>query len=149
LSAFTTTLSRLRKLIGDEVIVVQGGRVSLDERRCWLDTWALKRHLIRLKLLADDSRAALNYVIGLLDLYRGQFLKDEKSDWIKQLRRRLRDEVALALARCIRILGANDSQAEVARVLRRIEVADPVMMDLVKAALNIDPHQGPEEKAST
>src|SRR3990167_4874709 len=39
--SFETTLYRLRRLLGnDMVIVLQGGQLTLDDKYCWLDTWA-------------------------------------------------------------------------------------------------------------
>ena len=39
--SFETTLYRLRRLLGnDMVIVLQGGQITLDDKYCWLDTWA-------------------------------------------------------------------------------------------------------------
>ena len=38
--ALRTTLFRLRKLIGEEVILRQDGRLTLDPTCCWVDCWA-------------------------------------------------------------------------------------------------------------
>ena len=44
-SALTTTLSRLRRLLGEKGLEVQAGRVSLSPHYCWSDVWAFE-HLI-------------------------------------------------------------------------------------------------------
>ena len=49
-SAFTTTLSRLRKLIGDDAIVVKGRRVGLDPHNCWTDVRAFDFLMGRLEV---------------------------------------------------------------------------------------------------
>ena len=42
--SFDTTLYRLRRLIGNDlVIVLQGGQLTLDDKYCWLDTWAFEQ----------------------------------------------------------------------------------------------------------
>jgi LuxR family maltose regulon positive regulatory protein len=82
--SFTTTLHRLRKLIGaDEVLVLQDGCLSLAARHCWVDTWALEQalgeidHLLR----GPDDRVAEGAVTMLAErvmaLYRGPFLASE------------------------------------------------------------------------
>lgn len=38
-SAFTTSLQRLRNLIGEAAVRHQAGVASLDRRRCWVDAW--------------------------------------------------------------------------------------------------------------
>jgi tetratricopeptide (TPR) repeat protein len=44
LRSFDTTLHRLRKLMGNEnVLQLQAGRLSLDPKYCWIDTWALEQ----------------------------------------------------------------------------------------------------------
>ncbi len=40
-STFSTTLNRLRKLIGNkEAIQLQDGKLTIDQKYCWMDTWA-------------------------------------------------------------------------------------------------------------
>ena len=41
-SALTTTLSRLRQLLGEKVLEVQAGRVTLNPRYCWVDVWTFE-----------------------------------------------------------------------------------------------------------
>ena len=41
-SALTTTLSRLRRLLGEKGLEVQAGRVSLSPHYCWLDVWSFE-----------------------------------------------------------------------------------------------------------
>ncbi len=53
-SAFTTTLSRLRRLIGfDRAIEVHDGRASLNPHYCWVDLWAFERIFGRLDLVME------------------------------------------------------------------------------------------------
>ena len=45
-SALSTTLNRLRKLIGiKDIIQLQDGKVSLNQNYCRIDTWAFERTL--------------------------------------------------------------------------------------------------------
>ncbi|MEN8130018.1 MAG: BTAD domain-containing putative transcriptional regulator [Pseudomonadota bacterium] len=75
-SAFTTNLYRLRKLVGEGVIKLRGGLVTLASHRCWVDVWAFD-HLLK---QANDERhqSRLKQWLSLTEkallLYRGQFI---------------------------------------------------------------------------
>lgn len=64
---------RLRTLLGDpEAVVQQGGTLSLDRNRVWVDAWAFEHG-------------------GDLGLYRGAFLPEEEGEpWSVPMRERLR-----------------------------------------------------------
>lgn len=122
ISAFTTTVSRLRKLIGNAV-VVKGGRVSLDERRCWLDVRALERRLDR--AYDPASTDIMKYAEQLLGQYRGPFLVDEEGEWAWRLRKRLREKFSRRLAQCASALLAAGKREVAARLLEKAAAADP------------------------
>lgn len=74
--AFKTTLKRLRRLLGDDRIISHsGGRVSLDKRCCWIDTWALEQRLSagNGRIQGENQRQLLN----TLNLYQGAFLAQD------------------------------------------------------------------------
>ncbi len=125
LSAFTTTLSRLRRLVGDETISVKGGRVSLDERRCWVDVRALERILDRVAI--PEMGIAIVRELGekLLSLYRGPFLGDEEGEWPWRLRNRLRTKFSRGLSQCVTVL----------RLAGETEMA----LQLLESAIDADP----------
>jgi LuxR family transcriptional regulator, maltose regulon positive regulatory protein len=84
--SFNTTLHRLRKLLGcPEAIVLKDGRVSLDDRYCWVDVWALERLVEQAdasKKQRDLERAAC-LTEKAVALYRGDFLSGESEEpWI-------------------------------------------------------------------
>ena len=104
--SFTTTLHRLRKLLGQEgALVLQEGRLTLDAGSCWVDTWAFEalaseidRALKVPRGHADDGRIA-QLADRLIALYRGPFLAgDTDEPWQIHLRERLR-------ARFVRTIG--------------------------------------------
>ncbi len=104
-NAFTTTLSRLRKLLGADTLVVREGHLSLDPRRCWLDTWAFERALSTLEEAL--TRAAGEHVVTqaaqrVFALYHGEFLaREEPAGWQMAQRERLRLRLMHALKRLL------------------------------------------------
>jgi hypothetical protein len=125
LSAFTTTLSRLRKLIGDEVIVVQGGRVSLDEHQCWLDVRALERHIECGARVGQSDAALADWAETILGLYRGPFLPSLEEDWVRRVRQRLRGQMMRGIACYVDGLRASGNRRAAAPLFERMMAADP------------------------
>jgi len=97
---FDTTLHRLRRLIGDDqVLLMSDGKLSLNDALCWVDTWTIERLMGRLDLflkqppvVAVDNAGIAQLASSLLSLYRGPFLTHETSDtWMIMPRERLQN----------------------------------------------------------
>jgi len=96
--SFTTTLHRLRKLLGeDRAVVLSEGKLTLDGRHIWTDCWAFEQLTSRADQLLrgprervePDKLAALS--ARLIELYAGPFLgNDPEVAWILPMRDRLR-----------------------------------------------------------
>ncbi|HYA20705.1 MAG TPA: BTAD domain-containing putative transcriptional regulator [Burkholderiales bacterium] len=97
--SFTTTLHRLRKLLGeDKAVVLREGRLTLDERYCWLDIWALEAVQAKIDELfkGQQQRIDRDKVTQLgeaiLALYCGPFMGGEaEQPWYIAMRDRLRN----------------------------------------------------------
>jgi len=111
-SAFTTTLSRLRQLLGDERrIVRREGMVMLNPSYCWVDAWAFERQADKMEEVLRAARttnpSTRTSVAGskvlvmrgeierlaedALSLYKGPFLPgDEGLLWTGLHREKLR-----------------------------------------------------------
>ena len=89
-SNLKTTLSRLRKWLGDDqAIEFREGRLSLDGHRCWVDAWAFERAMSEAEARrVSDGNASR--VEAALALYHGAFLAGEGADWTLSARERLR-----------------------------------------------------------
>ena len=115
--SFTSTLHRLRKLLGeDRAVTLHEGRLSLDRRYFWLDTWAFEQLASDLEA-AGDSQSVEKLVERLLALYRGSFMEDDAdAAWMIQARERLRSRFSRVLARVCRHWQER-GEAERARLL--------------------------------
>lgn len=97
---FNTTLLRLRKVLGDErVLMLRDGKLSLDGRYCWVDAWTFERQLNGIKrLLRDASRTDQYFLLeGLMEnslaLYQDHFLvREDMASWSVSMRERLRSK---------------------------------------------------------
>ncbi len=125
-SAFTTTLQRLRRLLGGErVVTVQEGRVTLDRRFVWVDAWAFEQMLEEALRISDfgvrngklplpageragmrgrseirDLRSEMMLRLErALKLYTGHVLSaDGDKPWSVSMRERLRSKYLRAVA---------------------------------------------------
>jgi DNA-binding SARP family transcriptional activator len=107
--SFATTLHRLRHLIGSEKAVpLREGRLTLDNRHCWVDAWAFERIVSRAEKAwregarKDGGENAVRLSEKAIALYEGLFLAGEEAyPWILSLRDRLRSK----FHRCVGELG--------------------------------------------
>jgi LuxR family maltose regulon positive regulatory protein len=74
--ALSTTLHRLRRLIGsDQFVVQENERVALSSQHCWVDAWHFE-DLVKLADKADDCREKMWLLTEAMDLYRGNATGD-------------------------------------------------------------------------
>jgi LuxR family maltose regulon positive regulatory protein len=101
--SFTSTLHRLRKMLGeDRAVTLHEGRLSLDRRFFWLDTWAFEQLAADLESAAEPVQIE-KLVERVLAVYRGSFMAYETdATWMMQARERLRGRFARILARVYR-----------------------------------------------
>lgn len=69
-----TTLQRLRKLLGNESILLSNGQLRFNPDQCWLDTIAFKKHLDT--ALNGNNELSVSQLESALKLYRGPLLQD-------------------------------------------------------------------------
>jgi ATP/maltotriose-dependent transcriptional regulator MalT/DNA-binding SARP family transcriptional activator len=97
-NSFAMTLSRLRTLLGSEnALQLREGRLTLDNRFCWVDAWTFERLLtaagIRERQGAgeEEGRQFQSFMEKAVALYKGPFLDGEMGNpWILSPRERLR-----------------------------------------------------------
>ena len=95
-TSFRTTLFRLRRSLGsDEAILFHEGRVSLDARRVWVDTWAFRHLCVQAEHRKEDPSSLAGRA---MELYRGDFLPGEEAHWVLSPRAKLRDRFLRLIA---------------------------------------------------
>jgi DNA-binding SARP family transcriptional activator len=94
-SALSTTLNRLRKLIGiKDIIQLQDGKVSLNQNYCRIDTWAFERTLNEAETLwkKGEEKKTIFLYEKAINSYKGHFLDNESEEpWMIPLRERLKN----------------------------------------------------------
>ncbi len=89
---FKVALHRLRKLIGNEVLVLHEGKLTLDARQAWVDVWAFERLLNESAAHRHAGRPAAAIETGqrAIKLYQGPFLAADDQAFVLPPRERLR-----------------------------------------------------------
>jgi DNA-binding SARP family transcriptional activator len=82
--SLSSNLKRLRKRLGDErSVLLRDGRISLNNRHCWVDAWAFERILGQAGAArkpgapVPDGREIARIAEQAIALYRGTFLTGE------------------------------------------------------------------------
>lgn len=103
--SFSMTLSRLRRLLGNEkAIQLREGRLTLDSRYCWVDAFAFESRIEKADVVPHVGRECPNrsqascLAARAVTLYGGSFLAGEGSrPWITASRERLRSKFLRAV----------------------------------------------------
>jgi DNA-binding SARP family transcriptional activator/class 3 adenylate cyclase len=77
--AFTTTLHRLRRLLGRECLPLSNGCLSLEASRVYVDLWEFETAVAAARQSSEESAQAADEskVARAVSLYRGPFLEGE------------------------------------------------------------------------
>lgn len=125
-NALNVALHRLRKLFGDdEMIVLYEGKLVLDHRRVWVDAWAFERLTSRvLELTQCGCAAAPSDLLALsrsvIRGYLGHFLADEDLAWAAGHRERLRSKFVRATTSLAKWLEKDSRYEEAIDLQRRV-----------------------------
>ena len=94
-SAFSTTLNRLRTLIGHkEAIQLRDGKLTIDQNCCWMDMWVFLDTLDKADDLwkKDKKKQASDLYKKAITIYAGHLLaEDGGKQWIIPMRERLKN----------------------------------------------------------
>jgi ATP/maltotriose-dependent transcriptional regulator MalT/DNA-binding SARP family transcriptional activator len=138
------TLERLREMLGDDrAVILRDGRLTLNNRHCWVDVWELERTLGRADAGGKPGAHALDggevarIAERAITLYRGTFLSGETfCSNIVTYRERLRSK----FIRDIELAGryweqAGEGEKAIVFYRRGLEI-DPLSEDLSRCLIS-------------
>ncbi len=135
-NSFDNALHRLRKLLGDDALVVlRAGGASLDASRCWTDLAALEACFDEIQRLAPDAGAAqlASLVERTLDLCAGDFLPgDDELPDVLVARSRIQARFTRQMAVLGDRLDNSDQHAAAVRVYQRVVELQPLAEDIYR-----------------
>ena len=125
--SFKITLYRLRRLLGDNSLPFKDGKVSLDERRVWVDAAAFERMALKASAHREkgaDPQMAVMLAEQAIALYKGPFLmEDQEQGWLFQQREKLsRTFVSLVSFLGERQLAAGEWDKAIATYRKGVEM---------------------------
>jgi DNA-binding SARP family transcriptional activator len=135
-SALDMAISRLRKLLRlPEAIVIEDGKLGLNDEIAWLDSWAFDREVDALQaaLHEDNCDAVLALGERLLGLYRGAFLDNEEPQrWMLAARDRFHNRFLRSLSDAGRCHERRERFAEAIKLYERGIEVDTLAEDLYR-----------------
>jgi DNA-binding SARP family transcriptional activator len=159
--SLTTTLHRLRKLLGDDgAVLLNGGKLSLHAHRFWIDTWALEQAMEECHRLLRDAAAAAasdgsaidtlqSAIAEALALYRGQLLVgDHDYAWAAAPRQQLHARMLRLIAEAAQRLEAALGPDAAARLYGRGIDIDPLTESLYRQLIAMHLRHGQRSEAA-
>jgi DNA-binding SARP family transcriptional activator len=154
-SAFNTTVSRLRSILGtNEALAIKGGRVSLNPRYCRVDTWTLDDLVQRMDALwtamsgsgkggVRETAQWTALMENAVRYYVGPFLPEEDRPWVLTARRILRKKFNHLVSECgtrLETTGAGEKAAALYR--KAIESDDTVDEEIYRRLMAFHMERG-------
>ena len=145
---FDSTLHRLRKLLAvEDILPLNDGRLSLDNRRCWVDAWAFDHEASALfdacQAQPMDS-ARLAQARATLELYQGRFLRGSDHPDLEWRIRRYEERylrLCLLTGECLAARGEHEqAMALYDRALEVLPVEERLYQALIDMLLQQERH---------
>jgi DNA-binding SARP family transcriptional activator len=152
-SSYTSTLSRLRKLLGSESLLVQNGQLSLNDRLCWLDTWAYYRALGELESMLLHSETLQMELVEkqknhIFSLYHGLFMeKEAQMAWMLPERERLQTRLLRMIRQLIGFYSNRGHCKKVIALYEKAQELDPLSEEYYRGLMQCYASSGNNGKA--
>ncbi len=145
--AFDAALLRLRRLLGDDsLLLLDGGQLLLDRERCWSDVAALAQTDWSPAVHGDDREALLGLAERLLSLVRAPLLDGQDAPWVLGARERARRRFVLALVPMAEQLSLV-APADACRLYERALQVDPLAESLSRRLMAAQLARGERSEA--
>ena len=135
-NSFDNALHRLRKLLGDDLLVaLRAGGLSLDASRCWTDLAALEACFDEIQRLAPEADAARLQALveRTLALCAGDFLPgDDELPDVLVARSRIQARFTRQMATLGDRLAADGQHAAAVRVYQRVVELQPLAEEIYR-----------------
>jgi DNA-binding SARP family transcriptional activator len=152
-NAYTTTLHRLRKLLGNKRILYHSqGRLSFNQDLVWTDLQAFDHCLKAVENCFNQEKyatvAALQEMLDrILDIYRGPFLEGEMDAWTVPMRKNIESRFVSALHRIGSAMERAGEYESALICFRRGLEADPLIESLYEHQIKILCRMGKKTEA--
>ncbi|MCK4710050.1 MAG: bacterial transcriptional activator domain-containing protein [Gammaproteobacteria bacterium] len=153
-SAFTTTLSRCRKLIGKQLLLFHNGHLSLSDHQCWVDSWAFERCLGELESMLGHNdpqfKQQIQYKVdSLFELYHGLFMeKEPQLGWILPYRERLNTKFLRLIKQLVHYYSRAGGQCKkVITLYEKARELDPMSEQYCRGLMRCHAAQGNRSEA--
>jgi len=141
-NCFDITLHRLRQILNiPGLLSLSEGRLSFDDKNCWIDVWAFEQVVQRIEALHSSPRQFgvqehIALLADLLRLYAGHFLEHENQEvWAAAFRDKLKAKFGrsvITLAACLERERKWDQAAALySRALELDNLAEPLYRRLM------------------
>jgi DNA-binding SARP family transcriptional activator len=136
--ALTSTVHRLRKLIGSDAIEHRGGGLTINRQHCWIDVWALERWIDDADRAMRSGRtdAVLDSLDRLSDLYGDAFLRHSREQpCVIAARERFSSQLLRILRSASRMLVQSGRHEHAVRCLDKALDVDPLVEETYLALM--------------
>jgi LuxR family transcriptional regulator, maltose regulon positive regulatory protein len=136
-SAFSTTLGRLRRLLGEEKALLYSERqLTLNPNLCWVDLWSFEREVEKIRLFESDLSSISPQLARVFELYKGPFLPGEKNEQdYAQTRERLSRKFELVVLRLVGQLENAERYEEAIEMYERCLEREPIVESFYEAVM--------------
>lgn len=149
--SFATTLHRVRKQLGNDIVQLRQNQVSLNQQYCWLDTWSFQRALNDITdAIGNSHKNVPELVEKVLGLYQGPFLGlDENEYWIISAREKLNNLFLRVITDAADYLVNNKQYSHALRCYQQGLEIDELSERLYRGLMQCHAQQGNRAEAIT
>ena len=111
-NVFSTTLHRLRKILGSKgAVELNHGKIALSDRYCWVDARYFLKNAELWGMARETGKEGDEETVRMMEetllIYNGAFLPDDDDPWVIPIRQRLNME----FVECVKRLGRHYEKA--------------------------------------
>ena len=118
-SAFDSALQRLRKLLGNDLsLILRNNHISLNMQLCWIDVFALEQTIQ--KYSNSGFEPTKQNFDKILNLYKGEFLKEEENYWAIPYREKIQSKVIHCLEKLCEDFLEKTSHKQKIEILEKV-----------------------------